>query len=150
MGRASLSGQGIEERIYDYQLAGSFTRLCINLLDTIELLPKSGALPKIEGIVSLIDTISRHLGFVAGIHGNKFATARRNAQKKHSSPKNEKAKAKEFVKTCWVEWEKQKDKYPSKEAFARDMLEKCEHLKSTKVITRWCKDWEEQAKKELC
>ena len=33
------------------------------------------------------------------------------------------------------------DRYKSKAAFARDMLEKCEHLTSTKKIEDWCREW---------
>ncbi|MDI3511873.1 MAG: hypothetical protein PWQ61_2638 [Betaproteobacteria bacterium] len=52
---------------------------------------------------------------------------------------------KEFVRDAWQDWQKKLDRYPSSAAFARDMLDKTEHLKSQAVIERWCRDW----KKEL-
>jgi len=53
-----------------------------------------------------------------------------------------KQQEKSFVKDCWLEWKKDPSRYKSKAAFARDMLEKCEHLTSTDKICRWCNAWE--------
>lgn len=49
---------------------------------------------------------------------------------------------KEFVHDCWRRWRLNPDAYRSKAEFARDMLEKCEHLKSQKKIEDWCREWE--------
>lgn len=49
---------------------------------------------------------------------------------------------KKFVLECWREWRKLPDKYRSKAEFARDMIDKCEHLVSPKVIEDWCRAWE--------
>ncbi len=51
---------------------------------------------------------------------------------------NEKA----FVKECWLDWKKSPNKYSSKAEFARDMLDKSEHLTSAKVIEDWCREWD--------
>lgn len=50
-----------------------------------------------------------------------------------------------FIKECWFEWQKDKSKYKSKSAFARDMVNKCEHLESEKVIEGYCRDWEKES-----
>ena len=53
-----------------------------------------------------------------------------------------KAGDKQLVKACWESWECSPSKYPSVEEFARDMLEKTEHLAgNTQVITRWVRGW---------
>lgn len=49
---------------------------------------------------------------------------------------------KTFVKECWNAWQAHPENYPGKAAFARDMLSKCESLKSQTVIERWCRAWE--------
>lgn len=59
-----------------------------------------------------------------------------------------KQKEKGFVFQCWQDWQKSKTAenpkgtYSSKAAFARDMLEKYEHLISQKKIEDWCREWE--------
>jgi hypothetical protein len=52
-----------------------------------------------------------------------------------------KQKEKQFIFECWQNWQKKPDNYPSKAAFARDMLPKCEHLTSQKKIEDWCREW---------
>ena len=49
-----------------------------------------------------------------------------------------------FVKECWLDWKTEPNKYSSKAEFARDMLNKVEHLTNTKVIEDWCRDWEKE------
>ncbi|MFC0132064.1 hypothetical protein CR105_24530 [Massilia eurypsychrophila] len=56
-----------------------------------------------------------------------------------------KQKEKSFVKECWRGWQAGRVFYKGKAAFARDMLEKCEELESTKVIEDWCRIWEKEA-----
>ncbi|WP_143053092.1 hypothetical protein [Nitrosovibrio tenuis] len=53
-----------------------------------------------------------------------------------------KQKEKSFVFDCWQKWQQSPTIYSSKAAFARDMLEKCEHLASQKKIEDWCREWE--------
>jgi hypothetical protein len=53
-----------------------------------------------------------------------------------------KQKDKKFVYECWQKWQESHKRYPSKAAFARDMLDKCEHLVSNKQIEDWCREWE--------
>ncbi len=49
---------------------------------------------------------------------------------------------KAFIRDCWLQWRNNPASYPSKAAFARDMLQKCEHLKSQKKIEDWCREWD--------
>ena len=60
-------------------------------------------------------------------------------EKKKRDPKQ---KEKKLVYECWTTWQKEPNRYPSKAAFARDMLTKCEHLTSQKKIEDWCREWE--------
>ena len=53
-----------------------------------------------------------------------------------------KQKEKRFVFTCWQEWQNSPERYSSKVAFSRDMLDKCDHLISNKKIEDWCREWE--------
>lgn len=53
----------------------------------------------------------------------------------------------EFVFDCWSEWQKHPNRYKGKTQFAMDMLGKCEHLKSAKVIADKCTEWEKKASK---
>lgn len=53
-----------------------------------------------------------------------------------------KQKEKDFVFECWKAWQAKPEQYKSKAAFARSMLDKCEHLTSSKKIEDWCREWE--------
>ncbi len=58
------------------------------------------------------------------------ATAKKGiATKLANDPKQ---RDKKFVHECWIKWQEKPLSYPSQAEFARDMLEKCEHLKSQK------------------
>lgn len=56
--------------------------------------------------------------------------------------KDPKQTERRFVLQCWKGWKENPARYSSKAAFARDMLEKCEHLISSKKIEDWCRIWE--------
>ncbi len=56
--------------------------------------------------------------------------------------KDPKQGEKDFVLECWKEWQKHPERYTSKADFSRDMLNKCEHLKSQPKIEQWCRAWE--------
>ncbi len=49
---------------------------------------------------------------------------------------------KALVHECWIDWQKQTDRYKGKAAFARDMRDKFPNLESQPVIERWCRAWE--------
>jgi hypothetical protein len=51
---------------------------------------------------------------------------------------------KAFIKECWLDWKRVRSKYSSKAEFARDMLDKSQHLTSTKVIEDWCREWDKE------
>jgi hypothetical protein len=79
---------------------------------------------------------------VKGMNLAKVAQARRGAKAKLA--KDPKQADKSFVKDCWLEWQRNADRYNGKAAFARDMLSKCENLISQKKIEDWCRGWEKE------
>lgn len=76
-------------------------------------------------------------------------------QRKNQASESGKARARqdprtkefEFVFECWTEWQKHPNRYKGKTQFAMDMLGKCEHLKSAKVIADRCTEWEKTVSK---
>ena len=68
---------------------------------------------------------------------------RKAVERKLASDPRQREKA--FIRECWQDWTDGNRHYDSKAAFARDMLEKCEHLKSTKRIEDWCREWGKQS-----
>jgi len=60
--------------------------------------------------------------------------------------KDPKAADKKLVFECYREWRANPSRYKSKAEFARDMLEKCQHLKSHKKIEDWVRGWDAVAK----
>jgi len=72
------------------------------------------------------------------IHGQSLARKAGIARHKLDP----KAKDKRFVKARWDEWQRNPGTYKTLEAFARDMLDKVEHLEgNTQVIARWVRSW---------
>jgi hypothetical protein len=53
-----------------------------------------------------------------------------------------KQKEKAFILECWQAWQKSPNTYAYKAEFAKDMISKCEHLKSQKKVEDWCREWE--------
>jgi len=66
--------------------------------------------------------------------------AAQNAAKRHANDPRQDDKS--FVLDCWKFWQEKPQQYKSKAAFARAMLDKCEHLVSQKKIEDWCRQWE--------
>jgi len=58
--------------------------------------------------------------------------------------KDPKQRAKAEVKKLWEMWRLDLSRYPSKAAFARDMLDKFDELKSSKKIEDWARAWEKE------
>lgn len=87
------------------------------------------------------------LGVAAGIAsvlwGNEWisAVSKRGAAAKLL--KDPRQHEKVLVKDCWDAWQREPARYTGKAAFARDMLQKFEALKSQAVIARWCRAWAE-------
>lgn len=82
------------------------------------------------------------LTHIIGYTNKSSATARArfNAALRHAN--DPKQQEKSFIYSCWQGWQEKPDSYKSKAAFARDMLTKCEKLKSQKKIEDWCREWE--------
>ena len=49
--------------------------------------------------------------------------------------------AKKEVLALWEEWKKAPERYKSQSAFARDMLDKFDALRSQSVVEGWCRVW---------
>ncbi|WP_175692936.1 hypothetical protein [Burkholderia ambifaria] len=69
--------------------------------------------------------------------------AYRAAIERHRKDPKQLAKAK--VKELWEMWRNDSSRYPSKAAFARDMINKFDELKSSKKIEDWVRAWESGA-----
>lgn len=80
------------------------------------------------------------------LKANERARLSDAAHKRHE--KDPKQAQKASVQECWDAWKKEPSRYKSKAAFARDMLQKFEHLESVTTIERWCRKWEHEA--SLC
>lgn len=97
----------------------------------------------VESAISAAYAVSNATAMELG--GRIFEQGKRNlssrgvkARKEHDPKQREKA----FIFECWQQWQKLSAPYPTKAAFARDMLTKCEHLTSQKKIEDWCREWE--------
>lgn len=77
---------------------------------------------------------------IKGIELQKSNQGKKGARAKIE--RDPKQSEKNLVYECWQKWQKNPDSYRGKAAFARDMLEKCEHLTSQKKIEDWCREWE--------
>lgn len=69
----------------------------------------------------------------------RSAQARKAALARLSLDPKQRDKA--FVKECWEAWQNNREKYRTQAAFARDMLEKCDHVLDQRTIENWCRDW---------
>ena len=77
------------------------------------------------------------------LFGNAQARARAGGAERHR--RDPKQADKNFVFECYKEWKSRPERYKSKAAFARDMLDKCEHLESQKKIEDWIRLWDRQS-----
>jgi hypothetical protein len=149
------------------QLLSMFRELAVQLdkkstehpLQFLQLAAYSGCLKEIDlAVLSLIrengnaivHTIAAHDCFVLAQSVNESALSRASVisglarkARNASLESDPKQSEKRFVRQCWQAWIETPSRYRSKAAFARDMLEKCQHLTSSKVIEDWCREWEE-------
>lgn len=101
---------------------------------------------KIDHVRAVMEAVQAFGNFQAVSTGNqalqkaRSELAGRGAKERHA--RDPKQAEKIFVLECWKEWRQKPDSYSGKAAFARDMLDKCEHLKSQKNIEDWCREWE--------
>lgn len=106
----------------------------------IELDGRGAVVAAVEATNALSNAIAISAGDERLIDARKlFAYEAAIARIKRDPKQKEKA----FVRECWERWAlKGESSYKSKAAFARDMLDKCEHLESQKKIEDWCREWE--------
>lgn len=131
-----FENENLKKLLDVYEEISSLEKKLFSLKDTAYI-------QKID-IMELLKLASNRLQFLEGQLAGGDAQKRIMA-KKGSDAKNEsdpKQAEKEFVRSCWMDWQEKPDSYKSKAAFARDMLDKCEHLVSTKKIEDWCRMWE--------
>lgn len=92
-------------------------------------------------------------GIVASARAHRLAedlksapsrAALKAAKAKLAKDKDGKQEAKRFVEDCWKDWQKKPDSYSGQAEFARDMLSKCENLKSQPAIENWCREWKKK------
>lgn len=90
----------------------------------------------------------------SGIVGTSYKMGKRN-QMLESAKKSVQVKLSRDPKQVeiknirkeWNNWQKSPDKYPGAAEFARQMLNKCNHLKSTKHIENLCSEWKKELQK---
>ncbi|WP_186184494.1 hypothetical protein [Burkholderia gladioli] len=80
-------------------------------------------------------------GDVGELYENLLRERQRSASRARYL-KDPKQLAKAEVKKLWELWRLDASRYPSKAAFARDMVEKFDELKSSKKIEDWTREWE--------
>ncbi len=95
-------------------------------------------------LLKLMDEVgmAQAKALLRGLDLAKKTLAKKGAKAKLA--KDPKQADKSFVKDCWLEWQRNADRYNGKAAFARDMLSKCENLISQKKIEDWCRGWEKE------
>lgn len=102
--------------------------LCVEFLNL--MLRISPADPDAETIFDAVEPMAAYF--------NKRQAQRGAAAKLAIDPKQVEKSA---VRECWDLWQKDSSRYIGKAAFARDMMDKYEGLKSAEVIARWCREW---------
>lgn len=89
-----------------------------------------GSLVKGESAEQLIETAMRERQRVA-------------SQARYAKDKKQLAKAE--VRQLWTLWQSDPSRYPSRAAFARDMLDKFEDLTSVATVQDWTREWEKKS-----
>jgi len=79
---------------------------------------------------------------IAAMVKSGYASYRASKSGKKGHENRPQTADKAFVFECWKDWQKEPGRYRGKAKFAKDMLEKCESLKSQKKIEDWCREWE--------
>ena len=95
-----------------------------------------------EDVAKYIDENSVYFLIELAVQDAASTRARLNAIRRHSEDPRQHEKS--LVRECWDEWQKQPTRYVGKAAFARDMLDKFQNLKSQPVIEGWCRTWERE------
>ncbi len=149
-----------DKEVQHYQISG---------MAALWLIDNAITKAKVDGIsIKFIEALSEaalFLGQAASVHKDIYRTsaerneairknkefthlqstrASQNATKRHEN--DPRASEKKFIRECWNEWQSQPLQYKSNAAFARSMVEKCEHLTSHKAIENWCIGWKREAK----
>lgn len=116
----------------------------LNMLNESPEISNESFLSMHDETMNLVVYAREAIALAVAWKGSATSAARKKAIAKHM--KDPRTLDKAFVKECWQCWRESPSKYRSKAAFARDMLDKVEHLESTKKIEDWCRKWEEEGK----
>ncbi|MCP3019619.1 hypothetical protein [Cupriavidus basilensis] len=109
----------------------------LEAIDTTALNLKSGNAG--AAVVSAMEAAEWYNAAIRVLSGNRaqLSMAHHGGKARHRQSNKEKR----FVYECWQDWKSGKTSYPSGSEFARDMLDKCEHIKSVKSIETWLPRW---------
>lgn len=138
------SGNSHSERVEAVALASAFGLLWVDRFlrswmsgaSTLDLIL---AWDRVCDAVSEVAGQFQYLRFEDGTFERREFSRKGGAAKHANSPY---AKAKEFVRECWLDWELHPDNYPSLAAFARDMMEKLPNTVLNPVtFERWVRGW---------
>lgn len=102
-----------------------------------------GSTDAVSAAIEAANALANAMAIESG--NDKLQDARRNMSLRGAMAKianDPRQKEKSFILECWQSWQKSPATYASKAAFSRDMIAKCEHLKSQKKIEDWCRGWE--------
>jgi hypothetical protein len=102
------------------------------ILDAIRYIEKH---PPSVGCVAMLSYVAEDMA--------KSEQASAGAKAKRDNDPRQKEK--QLVFQCWQKWQSKPSNYKTKAAFAKDMLDKSEHLTSQKKIEDWCREWERKS-----
>jgi hypothetical protein len=117
--------------------------LALRVLDFAELALAKGGLARAINLLMASDSVMKTF-FKLQNKSLSLEAARSELAKQGGLARlanDPKQAEKTFVFECWQSWQKKPDSYKSKAAFSRDMITKCEHLVSQKIIEDWCRAW---------
>jgi hypothetical protein len=118
--------------------------------EAIRYLVKAGEAIALAGMAENFEAhIAEYLPALVAIHRPGLLAEHQSKMAKKGAKarieRDPKTKQKILVRECWDAWQKRPESYRGKAEFARDMREKYEHLTSTPVIERWCREWEKDS-----
>ena len=130
-----------KDELFD-RLALHYLYACLEEID-LALIGKAVGGDYLHAVIGAVRAFGNFQALATGnteLRKARSKQAMLGARERHA--RDPKQTEKLFVYECWKEWRLKPANYNGKAAFARDMLTKCEHLESTKVIEDWCREWE--------
>lgn len=109
------------------------------------LAAEDGSEDEFERLCALMTRLALISSAMVGIETAEFAAFRvqgKGAAAKWARDPRQKEKA--AIREKWSVWPARLSGKRYKAAFAREMLDQCEHLSDEKTITEWCRQWERE------